>query len=244
MNKFKTVCTVFLLLIITAGVVFVPQIVGKINEKALLNEVVNRSYSIGSRPKLTSEQVAKLYYNKEINIDYNLSTEISDEDEYIAIKNDVDSVIENLFGNNAVILNSVKTILTSENYSCTRKSVLTKVEGKPIALNFINFGLKADDRYFEILYEEKTKAVISLTCDAYDIKYSGVKDLEATKSLIENMLSNYYENILHVSKNEYIFGVVDHRVYVTENGGIANFYMGSSLLQKDDKLIYIEQSYN
>ena len=36
MNKFKTVCTVFLLLIITAGVVFVPQIVGKINEKAVI----------------------------------------------------------------------------------------------------------------------------------------------------------------------------------------------------------------
>lgn len=244
MNKFKTFLTVVLLLLITVGVVFVPQIVGKINEKVLLNEVVNRNYSVGKRPKLTKNQVARLYYNREIDIDFSLPSEISDEDERSAVKNSVIRIVYNLFQNDAVVFSSVEKILESENYSCSRKSILTKIDNQPTALNFINYGVKDEERYFEILYEEKTETVIGLASDICVIKYTDIKEIDNTVEKIDTMICNYYENTLHFNKDEYIVEIDNHRVYVTENGGIVNMVLGCSLLQEGDKLIYIEQNYN
>lgn len=70
MKTLKSISIFFLLIVLTCGVVFVPQIISGQKEEHILNEVFHRNYSTGNRPKLTNKQVARLYYNREITIGY------------------------------------------------------------------------------------------------------------------------------------------------------------------------------
>ena len=61
MKRLKNIGILFLLIVLTVGVVFIPPLISEQREEHLLNEIVYRDYNASQRPKLTSEQVARLY---------------------------------------------------------------------------------------------------------------------------------------------------------------------------------------
>ena len=66
MKKFKTLFIVFFLSVLTFSVVILPQYFSGQSEKDALNSVSKRSYNASERTQITSDQVARLYYNNEI----------------------------------------------------------------------------------------------------------------------------------------------------------------------------------
>ena len=79
MNKLKKIGIFVLLIILTVCIVFLPQLMSEQNEEKLLNQKIYWDYNIRGGTKITSNQVAELYYNREIRIgtynDVSLDTE-------------------------------------------------------------------------------------------------------------------------------------------------------------------------
>ena len=68
MNKVKKISVFLLLLIMTVCIVFLPQLMNEQNEERLLNKKIYWDYNMRNTTKITSNQVAELYYNREIGI--------------------------------------------------------------------------------------------------------------------------------------------------------------------------------
>ena len=68
MNKVKKISVFLLLLIMTVCIVFLPQLMNEQNEERLLNKKICWDYNMRNTTKITSNQVAELYYNREIGI--------------------------------------------------------------------------------------------------------------------------------------------------------------------------------
>ena len=68
MNKVKKISVFLLLLIMTVCIVFLPQLMNEQNEERLLNKKIYWDYNMRNTTKITSYQVAELYYNREIGI--------------------------------------------------------------------------------------------------------------------------------------------------------------------------------
>ena len=68
MNKLKKIGIFVLLIILTVCIVFLPQLMSEQNEEKLLNQKIYWDYNIRGGTKITSNQVAELYYNREIGI--------------------------------------------------------------------------------------------------------------------------------------------------------------------------------
>lgn len=79
MKIFKGISTFFLLIVLTLSVVFIPQIISGQKEENIMNEVIHLNYSVGNRTKLTSDQVALLYFNREVGDGYNSSVQVNDQ---------------------------------------------------------------------------------------------------------------------------------------------------------------------
>ena len=52
----------------TVCIVFLPQLMNEQNEERLLNKKIYWDYNMRNTTKITSNQVAELYYNREIGI--------------------------------------------------------------------------------------------------------------------------------------------------------------------------------
>lgn len=245
MKTLKSISIFFLLIVLTCGVVFVPQIISGQKEEHILNEVFHRNYSTGNRPKLTNEQVARLYYNREITIGYNslpLSSENSDTE---TIRADILDLIELLFGEDETVCEPIKAIITDDKTVYSRNSSLIKIDNQPTALNFVTGVIKKENGIFEILYEEKTKAVINIICDDFVQEFENTKEMDLYLEKVSSMINDYYEKQLYFSKDEY-YCIVDMPI-VTEkspNSYIASIHISCGLMQQDDKIIDEEAYYN
>lgn len=245
MKTLKSISIFFLLIVLTCGVVFVPQIISGQKEEHILNEVFHRNYSTGNRPKLTNEQVARLYYNREITIGYNslpLSSENSDTE---TIRADILDLIELLFGEDETVCEPIKAIITDDETVYSRNSSLIKIDNQPTALNFVTGVIKKENGIFEILYEEKTKAVINIIYDDFVQEFENTKEMDLYLEKVSSMINDYYEKQLYFSKDEY-YCIVDMPI-VTEkspNSYIASIHISCGLMQQDDKIIDEEAYYN
>lgn len=245
MKTLKSISIFFLLIVLTCGVVFVPQIISGQKEEHILNEVFHRNYSTGNRPKLTNEQVARLYYNREITIGYNslpLSSENSDTE---TIRADILDLIELLFGEDETVCEPIKAIITDDKTVYSRNSSLIKIDNQPTALNFVTGVIKKENGIFEILYEEKTKAVINIIYDDFVQEFENTKEMDLYLEKVSSMINDYYEKQLYFSKDEY-YCIVDMPI-VTEkspNSYIASIHISCGLMQQDDKIIDEEAYYN
>lgn len=243
MKTLKSISIFFLLIVLTCGVVFIPQIISGQKEENILNEVIHRNYSAGNRPRLTSEQVARLYYNREITIGYNslpLSSENSDTE---TIRTDILYLIALLFGEDETVCEPIKAILTSSETGYSRNSSLIKIDNQPTALNFVTGSTKRENGFFEIRYEEKTKTVINLICDDFVQEFENTKEMDLYLKKVSSMINDYYEKQLHLSKDEY-YCFVDMPI-VTEkspNSYIASILIICGLIQQDYKIV-AEEAY-
>lgn len=204
MNKLKIIGIFVILIILTVCIVFLPQLMSEQNEEKLLGKKLYWNYNVHDGTKMTSNQVAELYYNREVGISvYN--------DVYLDIDNYDPSLMqqksfelfETVFENNEPICEHIKMIITNGTPDYSQSSTLIKLDNQPIALNFIDVVITSSDGTFEFIYEEKTKTLISFSCVSlsYYLNYEQ-KDTSLIASL-ELAVKNYYENQLQLGTNEY-----------------------------------------
>lgn len=204
MNKLKKIGIFVLLIILTVCIVFLPQLMSEQNEEKLFNQKIYWDYNIRGGTKITSNQVAELYYNREIRIgtynDVSLDTENY---EPSLMQEKSFELFETVFENNEPIYEHIKMIITNGTPHCSQSSTLIKLDNQPIALNFIDVVITSSDGTFEFVYEEKTKTLISFSCVSfsYYLNYEQ-KDTSLIDSL-EVEVQNYYENQLEIGTNGY-----------------------------------------
>ncbi len=234
MKTFKKVCVILLLSFATFCVIFVPHFIHIKREENLLNETYYLYYYAANRPKLTSGQVARLYRNREISIGFSSMDTIGDNSDNL--RNNILELIEQLFLKDETLCDPIKEVLTNGYASYSRNSSLIKVDNQPVALNFVNYGTRKENAYFEMLYEEKTKTVIGFSCDIMEKTFESIQDIDLYIEKIEKSINNYYEQQLNLSINEYFF-IVDVPLVLEdeEMNYRANIYMGCGLIQQGDE---------
>lgn len=225
MMKWKNIGFLFLLIVLTVGVVCVPPLISEQREEHLLNEIVYRDYNAGQRLKLTSEQVARLYYNRQIDIKYNSFQNNNDTEK---IQKDVLYLSESLFSKEPAMCESINTILEGKALSYSRSSSLILVDNQPTALNFVSCVVKENDVVFEIIYEEKTKTIIGFTIDSLDNTFHSNEEMELYAANIESLIKCYFEEQLHLSQDEYYCSVEFS----------ANYAIRCGILQLNEKAMH------
>ena len=235
MKAFKNVCVILLLSFATCCVVFLPHFIHTKSEENLLNETYYLYYhSAANRPNLSSGQVARLYHNREINIGFGSMDTVGDNNSNL--RKDVLALIEQLFSKDETVCNSIKETFTNGSASYSRNSSLIKVDNQPVALNFVNYGTKKDNAHFEILYEEKTKTVIGFSCGIIEKAFESIKDFDLYMEEMVKSISNYYENQLHLSRDEYYFVVDFPLLYGDEEMGYcASINLICGIIQQGDE---------
>ena len=181
MNKKKNLSVILLIFAVTAVVVFVPLGINAFNSDSLINKTDYWQYDTSNVSTITSQQVAGLYYtNQLIGGTYcNISSD-AENTEFENIKNNVSSLLKSVFPNEEVCLADEGI------YSCTKQSILTVVNSSPVAFNLVNFNYRHNSGYIEIVYEEKTLTLISVSCESTDLSADDIEN-------ITNQLADYYK---------------------------------------------------
>lgn len=222
MNKLKIIGIFVILIILTVCIVFLPQLMSEQNEEKLLGKKLYWNYNVHDGTKMTSNQVAELYYNREVGISvYNdVSLDIDNYDPSLMQQKSFE-LFETVFKNDKPICEHIKKIVSNGTPHYSQSSTLIKIDNQPIALNFIDVVITSSDDTFEYVYEEKTKTLISLSSVSLsyylNYQYDNISFINSLKSAIED----YYESQLGINTSEY--------------------YYTNELVQKDDmKEYYIE----
>ena len=206
MNKLKIIGIFVLLIILTVCIVFLPQLMSEQNEEKLLGKKLYWNYNVHDGTKMTSNQVAELYYNREVGISvYNdVSLDIDNYDPSLMQKKSFE-LFETVFKNDKPICEHIKKIVSNGTPHYSQSSTLIKIDNQPIALNFIDVVITSSDDTFEYVYEEKTKTLISLSSVSLsyylNYQYDNTSFINSLKSAIED----YYESQLGINTSEYYY---------------------------------------
>lgn len=236
MKRFIKFGICILLIVLTGCVVFMPQFISGQREKDKLSKTVYRNYNAGDRPRLTSEIVARLYYNREIDIGYNFGGAEKENEHSEIMRKTVMELTDMLFGKDETVCRHIESIISGGTFDYYRNSSLVKVDNKPTALNFITFCLKNGNTYFEIIFEEKTKTVIRSTFDFFTKEFADTENADDCFRTINSLLENYYENELNFTKEEYY--IFDYNK--KSDGFEAYKIIVFGLMQSPDKSVYGE----
>lgn len=224
MNKVKKISVFLLLLIMTVCIVFLPQLLNEQNEERLLNKKIHWDYNMRNTTKITSNQVAELYYNREIGIGvYNdVSLDIENYEPSL-IQEKSFELFETVFENNEPICEHIKMMIINGTLHYSQSSTLIKLDNQPIALNFIDVVITNTDSILEFVYEEKTRTLISLSCISLsyymNYQYDNILFMDSLKSVVKD----YYESQLGIDTSKYYYltefsGKADVDEYYTEFG--------------------------
>lgn len=222
MNKLKIIGIFVILIILTVCIVFLPQLMSEQNEEKLLGKKLYWNYNVHDGTKMTSNQVAELYYNREVGISvYNdVSLDIDNYDPSLMQQKSFE-LFETVFKNDKSICEHIKKIVSNGTPHYSQSSTLIKIDNQPIALNFIDVVIQSSDDAFEYVYEEKTKTLISLSSVSLsyylNYQYDNTSFINSLKSAIED----YYESQLGLNTSEY-------------------YYLNESVQKDDMKDYYIE----
>lgn len=206
MNKLKIIGIFVILIILTVCIVFLPQLMSEQNEEKLLGKKLYWNYNVHDGTKMTSNQVAELYYNREVGISvYNdVSLDIDNYDPSLMQQKSFE-LFETVFKNDKPICEHIKKIVSNGTPHYSQSSTLIKIDNQPIALNFIDVVITSSNDTFEYVYEEKTKTLISLSSVSLsyylNYQYDNTSFINSLKSAIED----YYESQLGINTSEYYY---------------------------------------
>ena len=139
MNKLKIIGIFVILIILTVCIVFLPQLMSEQNEEKLLGKKLYWNYNVHDGTKMTSNQVAELYYNREVGISvYNdVSLDIDNYDPSLMQQKSFE-LFETVFKNDKSICEHIKKIVSNGTPHYSQSSPLIKIDHQPIALIFID----------------------------------------------------------------------------------------------------------
>ena len=207
MNKIKSVAIILLLLVLTTAIVFVPYFISKNVDGQRLNNTSRWNYSAQKAVKITDKDVALLYYNGKIDTDVykNFERPVFGEnaginDTNYSINKDIYALFDKVFSNNEIIGSCMKAMFDSSDVEFSQAEVLTMIDERPVVLNVICVIAKTVHGTMEIIYEQKSNAMIGFN-------YYSVFPLDETNSIkskeLVEAVSQYYANRLELNNRQF-----------------------------------------
>ena len=233
MSKLKTIGMVLMLIVLTFGMVFLPQWIRERSESAILERTETRIFHTESRAKLSAEQIARLYCDHQISVEYpyDPSGSSTRTDASLADKKQVCTLLDKILGENEAFSTQLKNALNNDTLTeCLRWSTLIKIEDQPFALNFVLLGAAKGDLFFEILYEEKTETIFQLSADVNDTAYGVPEQSDYLFEQTQRLVDAYYQNELRLNTEDYY--------YLTDIPKGSGFlvHIGVGLVQSSNKI--------
>lgn len=202
MNKIKTALIFILLLALTAGVVFLPQIINTHSEKRLYDKEIFWNYGRKSSADITDIQVAALYRDAGFSISYPGAdiydkTDVTDTD----LSESVSKLIDTVFANDSELRDYIKTLLSADSPHFDRTRVLTMLNDRPVVLCFSTASFFSGDISLEFYFEEKTLTLLN-----FSYFFQNVQRFENYQYYTERLRTAaeiYYEDRLGLNRGEY-----------------------------------------
>ena len=203
MRTRKTIGILLLLAALTVAVVLIPQLISKRREAKRINKIIYRDYNASERAVLTDGQVARLYYERQIDINGNSRMVGNKGDDEELIRRGVTELTDRLFGKGTDLGEPFNTRIEESNLSCSRNSCLILVDNHPTALNFVSCYIKENNIVFEIIYEEKTKTLLRFGVDASAVQFRNVEEAEQYSTRVEWQIQAYFKDELQLGSEKY-----------------------------------------
>ena len=195
----KNIFALLLVAVLSAAVIFLPQLWDSHDNHRRLTQEKEWNYIDRVSANITASQVAALYCEGELNNIYSdsLSFDLT-VSERERLRESASAIINDVFGEGSTVSDLLgKRLEDKSDYS--KQSVLAIIDGHAIVLNFIS--VYAEEVNF--VFEEKTKLVISFSfASDYGtlISESGISENE-----IGATVKNYYSPILKDTPHQFYF---------------------------------------
>ncbi len=227
----------FLLIALTCGVVLAPQRMSGQKQRDKLTQTYTRQYDSSKGPEITSEQVARFYYNHELSVGhYNASLQIIEGEDADRMREQLVDVIELLFGENKAVCHRFQDVLESGTIGYFKNDRLIKLDGQPIALSFVSCTVRAEEKDFGILYEEKTNTVISFSCEGVEMSFDNAKEMSECLMKTELSMRSYFKKYVGSLIDDCYFYVDFPTVLEKSEDGVkAMLHAHCGLMQYSDK---------
>ena len=237
MRMLHSLCTAFLLIALTCGVVLAPQRMSGQKQRDKLTQTYTRQYDSSKGPEITSEQVARSYYNHELNVGYyNASLQVIEGDDADRMREHLINMIELLLGENESVCHRFQIFLESGTIGYFKNDRLIKIDGQPIALSFVSCTVRVEERNFGILYEEKTNTIISFSCEGVEMTFDNAKEMDECLWKTEWSMRSYFKEYVGSLIGDCYFYVDFPSVLEkSENGIKTMLHAHCGLMQYSDK---------
>lgn len=159
MNRFKKTQIYILLVAVTLAVVLLPMAINSLANSGRMGDSESWNYN-APESKITSRQVAELYYRGEIKA--GLHIEYSGEESKQEAQKSLKLMAEKIFGESTTAEYILSLSENSDIYY-SRESILVTVDGLPVALNFFNCIIYSKGITLEVFYEEKTNTLMGFS---------------------------------------------------------------------------------
>lgn len=201
MNRIKTISAWSALILLTFCVAFLPRLVSNQNENAVLSRRVYWNYTAHSSKEISSEQVIKLYQNREF--DFNFIYSADEPYGNTAAAEGSAQLFEIVFESNEELIEYMKKIMANGVLTCFKSNVLTVVDNRPVAFSLIRVIIETYDGSFEFIYENKTKTLMTFSYYLSTPLNNYKTGAQAFINDLNSALDAYCQNILGLSAGEY-----------------------------------------
>ena len=226
MSKRKKLLLPLLLLVCTAAVILFPRLWEIQKLHTLTEETVPWRYTPVGGVDLTPRKVMTLYYKGELNVIRGASPSESIEKLSTAVP-----VLETFFGEEISFLPVLTELLKQG--TAEEVAVFTRLEDRPVLLNFVFIEARVGSVSVSLTYEERTGTLFALSYMDIAVTPSTSPSFEELSIAAETAAPQYFGGELGLSETQYsvesqeIFTEWDHIFY-------CNVYlMDSSTEEKD-----------
>ncbi len=203
MNK-KGLIALTVILMLTASAVLVPVIMNIAGNASRIDAKELWEYD-GSDSRITASQVAKMFYNNEFASESATQLKYSDE----RLCNVACDVLKTAISNQKLCHRYQSIAQAKPNYYSVG-SILTLIDDRPVALNFIVAEFSLGDEHLQIYFEEKTKALLYFEHWIYRGTENEQEEVQLNDQILfsqlEELAVEYYEKTLGLTKEKYAFG--------------------------------------
>jgi len=199
-------------LLLTVFVVLFPTITNSVAANSRLNRKSFYEYQ-ATDTKVTSAQVAKMFYNNEFASACASSQKYSDERLCSSSK----ELLKTILGDNGELYNYYAEFCENPPYYYGVDNYLAVIENRPVALNFIIVEFSLDTRILQLFFEEKTNTLIYFQHNIYkDEIYGEFDEINPIgRQIIDSTLTtlkDYYEVSLGLSPEKHASSSVSDSV--------------------------------
>ena len=201
MKILRNILIVTLLAGLTCAVVFVPPFFSGQREDDVLNQVSYSSYDAVDRTKITSQQLAELYYNGEVVAVYNsvIDSEESFEDASEAMENLTDM----LFSKDEATHKYIKELFVDCSINTKYSDNLINFENQPVALKFACRFMDNKTGYIQIVSEEKTNTILEFYMCITKSCFNSNEEMEEFIKSVDLLMAEYFKTELGLENYEY-----------------------------------------